>query len=207
MNVGTNQRRLGAKRVFDVLVTLITAPLWGVVLAAVALVIRILDRPPVFFRQTRPGYQGRPFELLKFRSMSDERDPSGELLPDSERISRVGAFIRKTSLDELPELVNVLKGEMSLVGPRPLLMEYLDRYTPEQRRRHDVPPGITGWAQVNGRNALTWDEKFELDLWYVDNHTIALDIEILAKTIGQVVGRQGISADGHATMPKFGEEA
>jgi lipopolysaccharide/colanic/teichoic acid biosynthesis glycosyltransferase len=197
---------LGAKRVFDVLVTLVTAPIWGVLLAVIAVMIRINDRPPALFRQTRPGYEGRPFQLLKFRSMRDERDGSGELLPDSERITSTGAFLRKTSLDELPELINVLKGEMSLVGPRPLLMEYLDRYTPEQMRRHDVPPGITGWAQVNGRNALTWDEKFDLDLWYVDNHSIAVDIKILAKTVGQVLKREGISADGHATMPKFGEE-
>ena len=198
---------MGAKRVFDVLVTVITAPLWGTLLAAVALLIRVLDGAPVLFRQTRPGFRGEPFDLLKFRSMSDARDPSGELLPDAERIGRLGAFLRKTSLDELPELLNVLKGDMSLVGPRPLLMEYLDRYTPEQMRRHEVPPGITGWAQVNGRNALTWDEKFALDLWYVDNHSIGLDVRILLKTVGQVVRREGISAEGHATMPKFGEEA
>ena len=207
MNVGSNQRRLGAKRVFDVLVTLVTAPVWGVVLAVVALVIRVLDGGPVLFRQTRPGYRGRPFDLVKFRSMSVERDPSGELLPDRDRITPTGAFLRKTSLDELPELLNVLKGEMSLVGPRPLLMEYLDRYTPEQRRRHDVPPGITGWAQVHGRNALSWDEKFALDIWYVDNHSLAVDLEILVMTVGQVLKREGISAEGHATMPKFGEEA
>lgn len=204
--MGNKQRRLGAKRVFDVVVTVVTAPVWGVLLSAVALMVRVLDGAPVLFRQTRPGRRGEPFELLKFRSMSDERNPSGELLSDGERISRLGAFLRKTSLDELPELLNVLRGDMSLVGPRPLLMEYLDRYTPEQLRRHDVPPGITGWAQVNGRNALTWDEKFALDLWYVDNHSIALDIKILLKTVGQVVSREGISAEGHATMPKFGEE-
>jgi lipopolysaccharide/colanic/teichoic acid biosynthesis glycosyltransferase len=128
-------------------------------------------------------------------------------LPDSERIGRLGGFLRKSSLDELPEMINVLKGEMSLVGPRPLLMEYLDRYTPEQSRRHDVPPGITGWAQVNGRNALSWDEKFALDVWYVDNYSLALDLKILSKTVGQVLSREGISAEGHATMPKFGEEA
>ena len=207
MNVGSNQRRLGAKRVFDVLVTLVTAPVWGVILAVVALVIRMLDGGPVLFRQTRPGYRGRPFDLLKFRSMSAQRDASGELLPDRDRITPTGAFLRKTSLDELPELINVLKGEMSLVGPRPLLMEYLDRYTPEQRRRHDVRPGITGWAQVHGRNALSWDEKFALDLWYVDNHSLVVDLEILAMTVGQVLKREGISAEGHATMPKFGEEA
>jgi lipopolysaccharide/colanic/teichoic acid biosynthesis glycosyltransferase len=197
---------MGAKRVFDVLVTLLTAPLWGVILAVVALVILVFDRPPILFRQTRPGLDGRPFQLLKFRTMRDSRGPDGDLLPDAERISRVGSFLRRSSLDELPELINVLRGEMSLVGPRPLLMEYLDRYTPEEMRRHDVLPGITGWAQVNGRNAISWDEKFALDLWYVDNHSIGLDIKILAKTLGQVVNREGISADGHATMPKFGEE-
>jgi sugar transferase EpsL len=198
---------MGAKRVFDVLVTLLTAPVWGVLLAVVALVLVVFDRPPVLFRQTRPGLHGRPFQLLKFRTMSDSRDAAGALLPDADRISAVGSFLRKSSLDELPELINVLKGEMSLVGPRPLLMEYLDRYTAEEMRRHDVPPGITGWAQVNGRNAISWDEKFALDLWYVDNRSIRLDIEILAKTLGQVVSREGISAEGHATMPKFGEEA
>jgi lipopolysaccharide/colanic/teichoic acid biosynthesis glycosyltransferase len=177
-----------------------------VILAVVALVILVFDRPPILFRQTRPGLDGRPFQLLKFRTMRDSRGPDGDLLPDAERISRVGSFLRRSSLDELPELINVLRGEMSLVGPRPLLMEYLDRYTPEEMRRHDVLPGITGWAQVNGRNAISWDEKFALDLWYVDNHSIGLDIKILAKTLGQVVNREGISADGHATMPKFGEE-
>lgn len=197
---------MGAKRVFDVLVTLLTAPVWGALLAVVALVKLIFDSPPVLFRQTRPGLNARPFQLLKFRTMNDSRDPDGDLLPDAERITGVGSFLRKSSLDELPELINVLKGEMSLVGPRPLLMEYLDRYTPEEMRRHDVPPGITGWAQVNGRNAIGWDEKFALDLWYVDNHSIGLDIKILAKTLGQVVSREGISAEGHATMPKFGEE-
>lgn len=205
--MGSNQRRLGAKRVFDVLVTALTAPIWGVVLAFVSILVRVFDGSPVLFRQTRPGLGGQPFELVKFRSMRDLRDESGVLLPDSERISAVGSFIRKTSLDELPELLNVLKGEMSLVGPRPLLMEYLDRYTPEQMRRHDVPPGITGWAQVKGRNALGWDERFALDTWYVDNHSIALDIKILAMTVGQVLKREGISAEGHATMPKFGEES
>jgi lipopolysaccharide/colanic/teichoic acid biosynthesis glycosyltransferase len=203
---GTNPSRLGAKRFFDLLVSVISAPVWGVLVAVVGALIRVLDGPPVFFRQTRPGYKGRPFELMKFRTMTDERDETGELLPDSERIGRLGGFLRKTSLDELPEMLNVLKGDMSLVGPRPLLMEYLGRYSPEQSRRHDVPPGITGWAQVNGRNALSWDDKFALDIWYVDNHSLALDLKILGKTVGQVLSREGISADGHATMPKFGEE-
>jgi lipopolysaccharide/colanic/teichoic acid biosynthesis glycosyltransferase len=188
------------------LVSLVSAPIWGVLVVVVGVLVRLLDGPPVFFRQTRPGYMGRPFVLLKFRTMSEARDDSGELLPDSERIGRLGGFLRRTSLDELPEMLNVLKGEMSLVGPRPLLMEYLERYSPEQSRRHDVPPGITGWAQVNGRNALSWDDKFALDLWYVDNYSLGLDLKILGKTIGQVLSRQGISAEGHATMPKFGEE-
>ncbi|HYJ24176.1 MAG TPA: sugar transferase, partial [Acidimicrobiia bacterium] len=178
---------MGAKRVFDAVLTLLTAPIWVPVLLVIALLVRLLQGPPVFFRQTRPGYRGRPFQLVKFRSMSDKRDADGDLLPDSERISSIGRFLRQTSLDELPELFNVVRGEMSLVGPRPLLMEYLGRYTPEQMRRHDVPPGVTGWAQVNGRNALTWDEKFELDIWYVDNHSISLDLRILARTIGQVL--------------------
>jgi sugar transferase EpsL len=189
------------------LVSVISAPVWGVLGAVVGVLIRLVEGPPVFFRQTRPGYKGRPFELMKFRTMSDARDESGELLPDGQRIGRLGGFLRKTSLDELPEMISVLKGEMSLVGPRPLLMEYLGRYSPEQGRRHDVPPGITGWAQVNGRNALSWDDKFALDVWYVDNHSVTLDIKILFKTIGQVLRRDGISAEGHATMPKFGEES
>jgi lipopolysaccharide/colanic/teichoic acid biosynthesis glycosyltransferase len=203
---GINPVRLGAKRVFDLVVSVVSAPVWGVLIAVVGALIRVLEGPPVFFRQTRPGYKGRPFELMKFRTMSDERDESGHLLPDSERIGRLGGFLRKSSLDELPEMINVLRGEMSLVGPRPLLMEYLDRYTPEQSRRHDVPPGITGWAQVNGRNALSWDDKFALDIWYVDNYSLVLDLKILGKTVGQVLSREGISAEGHATMPKFGEE-
>jgi lipopolysaccharide/colanic/teichoic acid biosynthesis glycosyltransferase len=203
--VGARPRRFRTKRAFDVALTMLAAPLWAAVLAVVAAVIRILDGAPVFFRQRRPGLHGEPFALLKFRTMSEERDESGELLPDADRITPTGAMLRRTSLDELPELLNVLRGEMSLVGPRPLLMEYLDHYSEDQARRHDVPPGITGWAQVNGRNALTWDEKFELDLWYVENHSIALDLRILAMTVGQVVSRRGISAEGHATMPKFGD--
>lgn len=203
--MGARPRRLTTKRAFDVVLTLLAAPLWGAVLVAVAGVVRIVDGAPVFFLQLRPGLHGEPFGLLKFRTMSEERDENGELLPDAGRITPTGAMLRRTSLDELPEFLNVLRGEMSLVGPRPLLMEYLDRYSEQQARRHDVAPGITGWAQVNGRNALTWDEKFELDLWYVENHSLALDLRILAMTVGQVVSRRGISADGHATMPKFGE--
>jgi len=158
---------------------------------------------PVLFRQVRPGLHRKPFVMYKFRTMRDLRDTEGRLLPDEMRLTRVGHILRATSLDELPELFNVLKGEMSLVGPRPLLMEYLELYTPEQARRHEVKPGITGWAQVNGRNAITWEEKFKLDVWYVDNWSLGLDLKILALTLIKVLKREGISADGHATMPEF----
>lgn len=158
---------------------------------------------PVFFRRQRPGYQGRPFMLVKFRSMTDARDAEGNLLPDHERLTSFGRFLRSASLDEMPELWNVLRGEMSLVGPRPLLMEYLPRYTPAQARRHEVKPGITGWAQVNGRNTIGWEEKFKLDVWYVDHCSLWLDLKILALTILQVFQRKGISAEGHVTMPEF----
>lgn len=158
---------------------------------------------PVVFRQVRPGFQGRPFEMIKFRTMTDERGPDGELLPDAARLTPFGRFLRSTSLDELPELWNVLKGDMSLVGPRPLLMEYLPLYTSEQARRHEVRPGITGWAQVNGRNALSWEDKFKLDVWYVDNRTLWLDIKILWLTVRKVLVREGISGAGEATMGKF----
>lgn len=157
----------------------------------------------VVFSQIRPGLHGRPFTLFKFRTMRDQRDSYGGLLPDEERLTRFGQFLRSTSLDELPELLNVLRGEMSLVGPRPLLMEYLDRYTPNQARRHEVKPGITGWAQVNGRNGLTWEEKFELDVWYVDNWSIRLDLTILWLTVVKVCRREGVTAKGFATMPEF----
>lgn len=158
---------------------------------------------PVLFRQVRPGLNGKPFVMYKFRTMTEERDAEGRLLPDEKRLTPFGRFLREYSLDELPEFFNVLRGEMSLVGPRPLLMEYLDRYTPEQARRHEVKPGITGWAQVNGRNALSWEEKFKLDVWYVDNWTIWLDLKILWLTLVKVPRREGISAHGHATMPEF----
>lgn len=173
------------------------------VMLVVALLIRLTMGSPVLFRQVRPGLYGRPFTMYKFRTMLDIRNERGELLPDELRLTPVGRFLRKTSLDELPELFNVLKGDMSLVGPRPLLMDYLDRYTPEQARRHEVKPGITGWAQVNGRNALTWEEKFKLDVWYVDNWSLWLDIKILFMTLVKVFKREGISADGHVTMPEF----
>jgi sugar transferase EpsL len=157
----------------------------------------------VFVRQLRPGLHGRPFTLLKFRTMTEARDPAGNLLPDEQRLTRLGRFLRRTSLDELPELINVLKGEMSLVGPRPLLMQYLDRYTPEQARRHEVKPGITGWAQINGRNALTWEEKFKLDVWYVDHRSFRLDLRIILLTVWKVLRQEGISQPGQATMEEF----
>lgn len=173
------------------------------VLAAVSLAIRLKFGSPVLFRQQRPGMNGNAFTLFKFRTMLDARDERGDLLSDSQRLTALGRFLRAASLDELPELFNVLKGDMSLVGPRPLLMQYLDRYTPEQARRHEVRPGITGWAQVNGRNALSWDEKFALDVWYVDNMSFWLDLKILAMTVLKVLSREGVSQRGHATMSEF----
>ncbi len=175
----------------------------GVPVAFAALVIRWISGEPVLFRQLRPGRGGRLFELYKFRTMTEARGSDGAVLPDRERITRVGDLLRKSSLDELPELLNVVKGDMSLVGPRPLLPQYLERYSPEQARRHEVRPGITGWAQVNGRNSLEWDEKFELDVWYVDNWTVRLDLKILWMTALQVIKGTGISAQGHASMPEF----
>jgi lipopolysaccharide/colanic/teichoic acid biosynthesis glycosyltransferase len=157
----------------------------------------------MLFRQVRPGLQGRPFTMVKFRTMTVERGPDGALLPDAQRLTPFGRFLRASSLDELPELWNVLKGDMSLVGPRPLLMEYLPLYTPEQARRHEVRPGITGWAQVNGRNAISWVDKFALDVWYVDHRSLWLDVQILWRTVRKVLVRDGISAAGEATMPKF----
>ena len=158
---------------------------------------------PIFFTQLRPGKHGKPFKIIKFRTMKNNFDIKGKALPDSERLSKIGKILRKSSLDELPGLINVLKGEMSLVGPRPLLMDYLDLYTPRQLIRHNVLPGITGWAQVNGRNELSWEKKFELDIWYVENQSFWLDIKIICITIKNVITRKGITADGEATMPKF----
>jgi sugar transferase EpsL len=191
------------KRAFDLIVVLLSAPLWLPLLLLLALLVRVGLGSPVLFRQPRPGRGARPFTVLKFRTMTAARDTQGVLLPDAQRLTHFGRFLRSTSLDELPELLNVLRGDMSLVGPRPLLMEYLPRYTPEQARRHDVRPGITGWAQVNGRNAISWEEKFRLDVWYVDHHTLWLDLKILALTLLQVFRRQDISAANHATMPEF----
>src|ERR1700678_1464394 len=181
-----------SKRTLDVLVAAAALVALSPLLAVIAVLVRIFMGSPVLFRQVRPGYKERPFTCLKFRTMTDKRDANGNLLPDGDRLTRLGRLLRRTSLDELPELINVLRGEMSLVGPRPLLMQYLDRYTPEQRRRHAVKPGITGWAQVNGRNALDWERKFDLDLWYVDHQTFWLDIRILSKTLLQVVQRDSI---------------
>lgn len=191
------------KRIFDIVVSLLALLALSPLLAVLALQVRRKLGRPVLFRQSRPGLHERSFEIRKFRTMTDDRDTDGNLLADSERLLPFGRFLRSTSLDELPELWNVLKGEMSLVGPRPLLMEYLDLYSEEQARRHEVRPGITGWAQVNGRNALTWEEKFDLDVWYVDNHSLWLDLKILILTIARVFKREGVSQEGHATMERF----
>ena len=191
------------KRSFDFILAAAAMIVLSPVLIALAAAIRWKLGSPVLFRQQRPGLNERPFNILKFRTMTDARGADGVLLPDSVRLTRFGRFLRATSLDELPELMNVLKGDMSLVGPRPLLMQYMDRYTPEQARRHDVNPGITGWAQVNGRNAITWEEKFKLDVWYVDNWSLWLDIKIIAMTIWKILKREGISQPGQATMEEF----
>lgn len=191
------------KRMLDLALSFGVFALLSIPMLVIAILVRITSPGPALFRQLRPGQRGRPFTMLKFRTMTETRDVAGNLLPDADRLNRFGRFLRSSSLDELPELVNVLKGDMSLVGPRPLLMQYLDRYTPEQARRHDVKPGITGWAQVNGRNALTWDEKFRLDVWYVDHHSTWLDLRIMLLTAWRVVRREGIVQPGHATMEEF----
>ena len=191
------------KRVIDVLFASTALVVLSPLLAVVAVLVRVRMGPPVLFRQLRPGREERPFELTKFRTMTDQRGPDGTLLPDAQRLTALGRFLRRTSIDELPELVNVVRGDMSLVGPRPLLMEYLPRYSAEQARRHEVRPGVTGWTQVNGRNELTWDEKFALDVWYVDHRSTRLDLEILGRTVSQVLSGQGVSAPGHATMEPF----
>ena len=191
------------KRIFDITASALGLLLLSPLLALVALQVRRKMGAPVLFRQTRPGLHGKPFEMLKFRTMRDARDADGTPLPDSERLSAFGRWLRATSLDELPELWNVLRGDMSLVGPRPLLMEYLPLYSPEQARRHSVRPGITGWAQVNGRNAISWEQKFEYDVWYVDNQSLWMDIKILFLTLKKVFVRDGISAEGEATMSAF----
>jgi lipopolysaccharide/colanic/teichoic acid biosynthesis glycosyltransferase len=191
------------KRLFDSILSVIALIILALPLLILVWLIRRKLGSPVFFRQVRPGLNGQPFRMVKFRTMTDERGADGELLPDAVRLTPFGRFLRATSLDELPELWNVLNGDMSLVGPRPLLMEYLPLYTPEQARRHEVRPGVTGWAQINGRNAISWEEKFKLDVWYVDNRSLWLDIKILGLTVKKVLVRDGISAAGEATMPKF----
>ena len=197
-----------SKRIFDLTVTSAGLVIFWPILLLIALAVRLAHGSPVLFTQIRPGYLGKPFKIYKLRTMTDRRDAQGNLLPDAERITRLGRFLRATSLDELPELFNVLRGEMSLVGPRPLLMQYLTRYTPEQARRHAVLPGITGWAQVNGRNALTWEDKFRLDVWYVENWSFWLDLRILGTTLVKVIKREGISQPGHVTAEEFmGSEA
>ena len=199
------QRRTAvvAKRLLDITVALIALILLSPLIVVVAVAVAVMLGTPVLFRQVRPGLHGRPFTVLKFRTMIDRRGPEGALLPDAERLPRFGRWLRSTSLDELPELWNVLNGDMSLVGPRPLLMHYLPLYSAEEARRHDVRPGITGWAQVNGRNAVDWDTKLALDVWYVDNWSLALDVKILGATLLSVVRREGIAAEGSATMPEF----
>ena len=191
------------KRLFDITVALVALLLLCLPLLALTLLVRRKLGRPAFFRQVRPGLHGKPFEMVKFRSMTDARGPDGALLADADRLTPFGHFLRASSLDELPGLWNVLKGGMSLVGPRPLLMEYLPLYSPTQARRHEVRPGITGWAQVNGRNALGWDDKFKLDVWYVDHRSLWLDLRILWLTVRKVLVRDGISAVGEATMPRF----
>ena len=191
------------KRIIDLVFVISTSIMLLPLLAALALLVRWRLGSPVFFRQQRPGLHGKPFIIYKFRTMTNATDETGRLLPDSERLTAFGKFLRTTSVDELPALWNVLKGDMSLVGPRPLLMQYLERYTPEQMRRHDMKPGVTGWAQIHGRNAISWEEKFALDVWYVDHQSFWLDVKILARTIWKVVYREGISQQGEATMQEF----
>ena len=191
------------KRALDIIASVLGLLVLSPVLLVLAVLVALKLGTPVFFAQDRPGLGGRIFRLYKFRTMTDARNERGELLPDSERLTGFGRFMRSASLDELPELWNVLKGDMSLVGPRPLLVEYLERYTPEQARRHEVRPGITGLAQVSGRNAVSWEERFALDVWYVDNHSFWLDVKILAMTVWKVLRREGVTNPGHATMAEF----
>jgi len=191
------------KRLFDLAIAVPSVFFLSPLFMLIGILVRMKIGSPVVFRQVRPGLHGRSFVIYKFRTMTDERDEDGNLLPDGERLTSLGRFLRKTSMDELPELFNVIKGDMSIVGPRPLLMQYLDRYTPEQSRRHEVKPGITGWAQVNGRNAISWEDKFKLDVWYVDNWSFWLDVKIVLMTVWKVLRREGISQKGEATMEEF----
>jgi sugar transferase EpsL len=197
------QRHLSVKRLFDIIMSLVALILVAPTMLMVAILIRIKLGSPVLFRHERPGLYGKPFVLFKFRTMTDDRDIYGHLLPDADRLPPFGKLLRSTSLDELPELFNVLMGDMSIVGPRPLIRRYLSRYTPEQARRHNVLPGITGWAQVNGRNAISWEQRFALDVWYVDHHSILLDIRIILMTVLKVMKREGITGEGCATMSEF----
>lgn len=195
--------RAFGKRLLDLLLTIPALILLAPLFILVAILVRIKLGSPVFFQQRRPGLGGEPFTLFKFRTMSDGRDRQGDLLPDEKRLTGFGRFLRGSSLDELPELINVLKHDMSLAGPRPLLMQYLELYTPDQLRRHETLPGITGWAQINGRNALSWEQKFALDVWYVDHQSLWLDLKILALTVLKIFARDGISQPGHATAQEF----
>jgi lipopolysaccharide/colanic/teichoic acid biosynthesis glycosyltransferase len=191
------------KRLLDIVIASTAFAIFALPMLAIALAVRLMLGKPIFFTQARPGLHGVPFKLIKFRTMREDYDAHGKPLSDADRMTRFGSFLRVMSLDELPELINVLKGEMSLVGPRPLMMEYLPLYSPEQARRHEVPPGITGWAQVNGRNALSWEEKFRLDVWYVDHQSLWLDLKILCLTAFAVLRAEGINQEGHTTAPKF----
>lgn len=191
------------KRLFDLALSIPAFFLLSFLMLIIAVLVRMRIGSPVLFRQVRPGLHGRPFTIYKFLTMTDKRDGNGNLLPDLERLTPLGRFLRKTSIDELPEFFNVIKGDMGIVGPRPLLMQYLDRYTPEQARRHEVRPGITGWAQVNGRNAITWEEKFKLDVWYVDNWSVKLDVKIVLMTVLKVLKREGITPSDQPIMPPF----
>ena len=191
------------KRVFDIASSLLLLAICAPFLALTALSVRLVNGSPILLRQVRPGLHGQPFTFLKFRSMTEARDAEGRLLPDAQRLTPFGHWLRRSSLDELPQLINVLRGDMSLVGPRPLLMEYLPLYSPRQARRHEVRPGITGWAQVNGRNAISWEEKFEYDVWYVEHQSFVLDLKILFMTFARLFQRADVSHGGHATMPRF----
>jgi sugar transferase EpsL len=191
------------KRCFDLLISFILLLILSPVIVCISILVRMRLGSPILFKQQRPGQYGKPFYIYKFRSMIDKRDAEGELLPDHVRLTSFGRTLRKCSIDELPQLINVIKGDISLVGPRPLLMEYLALYSPEQMKRHDVRPGITGWAQINGRNAITWDEKLALDVWYVENRSFLLDMKILVLTVVKVIKSDGIQQKGHATMEHF----
>ena len=191
------------KRLFDLTVAVPSVIILAPLLIFIGILLQIKIGSPIFFRQLRAGRHGNPFSIYKFRTMTDERDKDGNLLPDGERLTSPGRFLRKTSMDELPQLFNVIRGDMSIVGPRPLVAKYLERYTPEQARRHEVRPGITGWAQVNGRNTISWENKFKLDVWYVDNRGLWLDVTIIFMTVLRVLKRDGISREGEATMKEF----